>query len=498
MCQSKAHGGHRCPASLSHEGRVKHNTQRREKYAENKFLVEQSAEHSELMNSLHTALAERKAQLADPNLADSLKDVLAKGTPEEKTAAQGLLQEQALAQHLAYEHKTGRVEALATLYGPLSAFDEEQNASIVDNSIQYRNGTTKRMARNDKDVNQQIPRDKWLAKIDAMQEECTVDGTLTAEQEAALATLRQSEAPDIITFSAYEALGKKFRQAGYGQQQNIKNISVLNNIDEETAAAYFAAYRNQYLESEDKPTVPSHWVRGEYGVGGLLNSRGTAMIPATDADMYATFRLRNDPKAVAEEHRSPQNIASIDLETAGPKGRSGFEPENGHIIEVGIVEYNEKGKEVSRLSQLYRPDDKFLAQHGTGAEEIHQISVKDLDGAPAWNEAESQKVLDSLKGRTVLAQNYDFENKWLSYHTPGFTESNLPVSDTLEMAQSFLDLPNYKLKTICSEVGVAYTNGHRATHDAEVTVKAYFKLRERMAAEWNADPLRAKMPPVTI
>ena len=66
------------------------------------------------------------------------------------------------------------------------------------------------------------------------------------------------------------------------------------------------------------------------------------------------------------------------------------------------------------------------------------------------------------------------------------------------MSRRHFDLPNHKLETICGQVGVPYTDGHRATHDAEVTGQAFFKVRKVLQRSWDSKPARRNAKPITI
>lgn len=290
--------------------------------------------------------------------------------------------------------------------------------------------------------------------------------------------------PDVMSLAVYENMKKALDGMPKAIASELKFTAEHRGISIDEAETKFYTLRDSYetFSAETKNAYVdqiSAWVGS-----GFNRMKGFKFfyVPADDAVLYALYRLRTDVNLFAVDTR---NIVSVDIETAGPAGREGFVPSNGRIIEVGIVEYTHEGVELSRKEWLIRPEDTFLAKYGTGAIEIHNISVADLDGKPAFAEVAAE-ILESLRGRKLLAQNANFERSWFHTHLDGFTALNMPTVDTLEFAEKFLpDTENNKLETICSAVGVAYTNGHRALHDALVTGVAYFAILKKISSIWN-------------
>lgn len=167
-----------------------------------------------------------------------------------------------------------------------------------------------------------------------------------------------------------------------------------------------------------------------------------------------------------------KNIVSIDLETTR------FSPRVGYIIEFGGVEYDSEGNVLNMMDELFDLPEQVKGYHGTGAEDIHHISVEDIEGKPTFAKS-TEKILDFLRGKVLLAHNAQFELRWLNLHLPGFSELNMPVIDTMHVATHLLpESKNSRLETICGDLGVDYNNGHRAYHDAKVAGEAFFAMLE--------------------
>lgn len=288
--------------------------------------------------------------------------------------------------------------------------------------------------------------------------------------------------PDVLSLAVYENIKKSLDGMPKALTGEFKAIAEYRGVSIENIEAKFYELRDSFAADTNKESyirLVAQWA----GTGfNRLNGFKFFYIPADDAVLYALYRMRTDVSLFPLDTR---NIVSVDIETAGPEGRDGFVPANGRIIEVGIVEYTHDGIELSRKEWLIRPEDEFLAKYGTGAIEVHGISIEDLEGKPSWGVVQAE-ILESLRGRKLLAQNANFERSWFHNHLDGFTALNMPTVDTLEFAEKFLpDTLNNKLETICNAVGVPYTNGHRALHDAVVTGEAYFAILELISISWN-------------
>lgn len=407
------------------------------------------------------------------------------------------------------EVKNGRVDALATLTSSIKDFyDTAEAKSIIGSSRaaieNYRIKSLKKDA--DAEVNVEVvEKETYGTYIESLKKalEHKHGLPLPEKVQESLTKLEELPAPDSLNMEAYRKLPQAFDKSKTQLIQEIKNAAALQGVSPKITAEFYEAYRKQYstqlqsLPLAERPDPPEAWVRGEFDNSGYAKDPASNFAPHDPASMYAIYRLRADDNAIPDYMKSSRTIASIDLETAGPPGREGFLPENGKIIEVGVKMYSPNGKTVGEISQLVKPETSFLKTHGTGAQHIHGIKVEDLEGKPSWKQIQPQ-LTAALKGKVLLAQNANFESSWLNHHLEEFNSNDIPIIDTLEMSRKYLDLPNNKLQTICEANGVAYTNGHRALHDAEATGEVYFKIRKRISKTWDTKTARRNAPPLTI
>lgn len=346
--------------------------------------------------------------------------------------------------------------------------------------------------------------EQWQSLVDKQRDALALDDSVPLKQFERLyrylSQVREEPAPDAQTFAALQALPQRMEKAVAAIRRQVHSAAAFRGADPEEVQERFNAYREQYLRefrgrpADERPDPPAEWVEG-YRKKDMM----AVSSPQDRATLYAMYRCQADPEAFALN--PAQRIASIDLETAGQRGRDGFIPENGSIIEVGIVEYDAHGTEVGRYSQLIRPSAAVEARCGTGAVDVHGITVDDVRNAPSWA-AVAPTVADRLAGRVMMAQNARFERDWLAHHM-GVEKQPFdtygPTIDTMTIGrQHFSRLENHRLSTICEAVGVAYTDGHRAEHDADVAGSAFFAMRARIFATWSESPARAAaaQPPV--
>lgn len=288
--------------------------------------------------------------------------------------------------------------------------------------------------------------------------------------------------PDVTAVSIYTQLGKALGGTDKALRTELKYVAHFRGISLEEAESKFVELRDAFEQDENKHDHIANI--NKWAGTGANRMKGFKFfyVPDSDDVLYAIYRMRTDASIFPADTR---NIVSVDIETAGPEGRDGFVPKNGRIIEVGMVEYTPEGEEVDRWEILIRPEDDFLEKFGTGAIDVHQISVADLDGKQSWEQVQAE-VYKRLAGRKLLAQNAKFERSWFHEWLEGFTELNMDTIDTMELAEKFLpETENNQLSTICAEVGVAYTNGHRALHDALVTGDAFFAILRKVATVWK-------------
>lgn len=510
MCQSKSHGGRRCV--LTKERRAKRNEKRRAEYATHKFVVKQTEAHENWLAEEDAAIAQFHTDSTPEGLAKLKEKVDALDADDKSPEAKALIARHRQVSWAAQfeesrriEEENGRQNDISTLFQKLpesEGFDDDEFDSIVTNVRYYKERMAARMTKTDKDFSKPVTEAAWNKYLDTTEESLKKNGVYDEEAQEVIARLRASEVPDTISLSSYSSIQDYISQAKVEQEKQLTTAADLIGAKQEDVKRYFEAYRKQYQDiaandPENAPKVPVHWVAGRFKDSGMVKQKDSSIAPADEASMYALYRIRVDQEALPSSIVTPRNIASIDLETASAKGESAAAVNNGRIIEVGIVEYTPDGKEVGRYSQLVRPETEFLEKNGTGAQDIHNIAPSDLDGQPTWDEVKAE-VMSKLEGRTMLAQNTEFEKRWLSGKLEEFKANIPPNADTLEVARKHIEMPTYKLSNICSSVKVPYTDGHRATHDAEVTGEAFFKMKKLIRDEWFSSPARRNVPALNL
>jgi DNA polymerase III epsilon subunit-like protein len=401
------------------------------------------------------------------------------------------------------EIKMQRVSNLAFITSGIKDFyDAEEAESIITSNRE--NAEKYKFYKNAKPIDYTSDEEHYAKYVENLKIALhnKFEGKVPAEYTKAVEALKDMPAPDGVNMGAYDSLPRAFDTSRRQMISEIRNAAALQGVSPKIAAEYYEAYRKQYkdnfasLPTSERPDPPENWVRGEFANSGYAKDFTSSFAPHDPASMYAIYRLRADQSAIPDYMKQSQAIASIDLETAGPEGREGFEPENGRIIEVGIKIYSPNGKVVGTVDQLIKPEESFLQAHGTGAMHIHKISPADLEGKPDWRTI-SPQISNALKGKILLAQYAPFEKKWLTHHLSDFSKDT-PVIDTMEISRKHYDLPDNKLETICNNIGVPYTNGHRAMHDAEAAGDVYFKQRKAIQKMWATKTARKKAPALTV
>lgn len=196
-------------------------------------------------------------------------------------------------------------------------------------------------------------------------------------------------------------------------------------------------------------------------------------------ELYATGSFENAIEKLYREHdpsTRTKNTVSIDLETTS------VSPETGRIIEIGMTERDAHGNVVDTFEALFSIPEEILDIRGTGMVDVHQIKPDDIrDKLPFEHPDVQKRVLSMLEDSVLLAHNAGFEDRFLIQNLDGYAEMDIPIVDSVKLSKMFVpETPNNKLETLAPAMGVPYTNGHRALHDAEVNADAYYPLTQRI------------------
>lgn len=152
-------------------------------------------------------------------------------------------------------------------------------------------------------------------------------------------------------------------------------------------------------------------------------------------------------------------FAVVDVETTG-LNKFG----NDKIIELAVIIMDDRGNITQGFSTLVNP------KRDLGPTHIHQVTGEMVRDAPQFLEI-AETLATLLNNRVVVAHNARFDCKMLSQEleNAGFIVDLNSSMDTLEMSRKTFDFSNYKLSTICSELGVPLEGHHSALADATAT-----------------------------
>jgi DNA polymerase III epsilon subunit-like protein len=312
------------------------------------------------------------------------------------------------------------------------------------------------------------------------------NGLSDEERERALAVWEKAKAngkPDAQTFALASSSEKRMWRAKYMLRDHSVQIASWYDADPATVEAEVAKYRAEFYARKargEEPSVPPKYAASWRRTGGSA--------PKDPATIYAHYHAETTSEYTPEV--PPQRYVALDLETTG------LSIKDSHIIEVGLVEYDKNGNEKGRWSQLVRPPLDENGKVSTGDDKVvsvHNIHVEDVIDQPTFDEI-LPELQDRLAGSTLIGHNLGFDTKHLRVSMQKFapeeqrelaSPSWQGEADTLFHASRHMEgLENNKLATVADSLGISYTNGHRAEHDAAVAGEVFFKIRN--AKGWGA------------
>lgn len=290
--------------------------------------------------------------------------------------------------------------------------------------------------------------------------------------------LAQEAPADLVEGAAVLGMHGKTERAAAALAVLSAEVSAVRGVSRKELAEFVRAERAWFteLDEHERPHPPA-----EYVTGLTTKCFRTRSVPKDPATVWAWYRAEADPQAFPDR---PRRFAAVDLETASPAGAQ-FDPASGAVIEIGVVHYDQNGDRTGSFCELFSPGPQAEATYGTGRQDIHGITPQDVAGRPTFAERGPQ-VAQALSRRTLIAHNASFERAWIAAHAQGFDPAT-PSVDTLAYTQRHLSsLPSHRLEAVCSELGVAYTTGHRAEHDAVACAEVFFRAQRRAFAQFEA------------
>jgi DNA polymerase-3 subunit epsilon len=155
--------------------------------------------------------------------------------------------------------------------------------------------------------------------------------------------------------------------------------------------------------------------------------------------------------------------AIVDIETTGGHAAS------GHITEIAIILHN--GTEVEgRYQTLVNPRCP-IPRYITSLTGISNDMVRD---APVFEQA-APHIFNLLSNRTFIAHNVNFDYSFIRHHLQlaGY-QWEAPKLCTVRLSKKvFPGHPSYSLGNICRALDVPISDRHRATGDADATVRLF-------------------------
>lgn len=319
---------------------------------------------------------------------------------------------------------------------------------------------------------------------------------MTDEQRTAALVLWQRAAdgprPDGVEFALASAAHSRMWRVRYALDDQALQIASWMDVPRDEVKAKVAEFRAEYYDKVargEEIDIPAQYKSAW--------NKQAKIAPKDEATVYSYWKAEN-PELYLNP-TPPKRFVALDLETTG------LSTKDHHIIEVGCVEYDATGTEIRRWNRLVRPPvgpDGTLSTGDPEVMAVHKITVDDVKDAPTFDEI-MPELHELLAGATIIGHNLGFDTKHLKSAFRTYAGENPDAAkhtwdgeiDTLFQAARHMDgLENNKLVTVSGALGIAYTNGHRAEHDAAVAGEVFFELRKGVKARQQAaiDAARAR------
>ncbi len=166
---------------------------------------------------------------------------------------------------------------------------------------------------------------------------------------------------------------------------------------------------------------------------------------------------------------SSERILILDTETTG------LSFEEDRIIEVGVVELNEKILARQYFHEYVNPEKEI----NISAQKIHGLSNNFLVDKPTFNEI-AQKFLDFIKDDVIVIHNAEFDLNFINKELQncGLSELKNQVIDTLKIAKKEFPGQSVNLDSLCRKLNIINTRKdyHGALLDATLLSKVFLKL----------------------
>lgn len=170
----------------------------------------------------------------------------------------------------------------------------------------------------------------------------------------------------------------------------------------------------------------------------------------------------------------------LDTETTGLSTAEGH-----RIIEIGCIELQNRrftGREFHRFVNPERDIDE-------GAEEVHGISLADLQGRPLFSDIAGE-FLEFIRGSELVIHNAEFDIGFIEHelrlmqHAQPIISDHASVLDTLSLARIMHPGQRNSLDALCKryDVDASRRDVHGALIDSELLARVYLAMTGGQAA----------------
>jgi hypothetical protein len=346
------------------------------------------------------------------------------------------------------QKRVGKITALASM--AQTFYDEEEMESVLDS---VRRVEERKMLNFSDETTKEDKKNAYFSMLNNYENQLKEQGTLDSHSRELLQELRSMKPPrEIVSLNTYSAFLSYLPQSKDALRKEIQKIAVMQDVSPKVAAAYHDAYRAEYnrtysqLPVKNQPNPAKECVEGSYTSTGFKNDSSTMLAPADPATLYATYRLRSDPKAIPDYLKNSRILASAHLDTESN--------------EIGIVLFNNKGKEIERFTT---------------------------------KESTPHLAADKLNGKIIIMDTDPASRSWLV----GLNKKiplNSSMFSTTELSSKHLDLPDNSLVTLCQATGVKERDGLEGK--SESVLQAYFSGRQQITKNWRSKAARRDAPPL--
>jgi DNA polymerase-3 subunit epsilon len=147
---------------------------------------------------------------------------------------------------------------------------------------------------------------------------------------------------------------------------------------------------------------------------------------------------------------------------------------SGSICSIGLARFQE-GLLVSTYYTLIKPPEEY-GDFNYYCVQVHGITPADVASSPSLGD-EFSNIAAFINDDLIVAHNASFDSRHLHSALAYYgIDKAYSFACTLALARMDLDLPNYKLDTVCNHLAISLDNYHNALADAIACGRVYVRL----------------------